>query len=133
MRDAITPKYPKDSIDIVWEPNNASDKFLTYMHFAEIGILKRNQTREFNIYKNGNHSFGPFAPYNRTTATVHSTKPESPAPMHTLTINKTKNSTLPPIINAIEVYSLKQLPQRHTYDQDGKVSNLFFAFITNKV
>ncbi|KAI3777879.1 hypothetical protein L1987_47682 [Smallanthus sonchifolius] len=47
------------------------------------------------------------------------TEPEIIAPTYTLTINKTKNSTLPPIINALELYTLKQLPQNQTYDHDA--------------
>ncbi|KAL8256709.1 hypothetical protein R6Q59_028750 [Mikania micrantha] len=119
MSDAITPKYPKESFKINWSPDNTSDKFFMYMHFAEIEILKINQKREFNIYLNGNLSYGPFSPLNHTTTTIYSGKPEITAPTYTLTINKTKNSTLPPIINALELYTLKKLPQNQTYDQDA--------------
>ncbi|KAJ9568441.1 hypothetical protein OSB04_004407 [Centaurea solstitialis] len=119
MSTAIMPKYPINSFNINWTPDNTTDKFFMYMHFAEIEILKRNQTREFNIYLNGNLSYGPFSPLNHTTTTIYSTEPETVAPMYTLVINKTKNSTLPPIINALEIYTLKWLPQRQTYDQDG--------------
>ncbi|KVI05895.1 Concanavalin A-like lectin/glucanase, subgroup [Cynara cardunculus var. scolymus] len=119
MSTAITPRYPTDSFNIRWNSDNTTDKFFTYIHFAEIEILKRNQTREFNIYMNGNHWYGPFSPLNHTTTTIHSTGPETVAPKYTLTINKTKNSTLPPIINALELYTVMQLPQRQTDDRDG--------------
>ncbi|XP_024969864.1 putative leucine-rich repeat receptor-like protein kinase At2g19210 [Cynara cardunculus var. scolymus] len=119
MSTAITPRYPKDSFNIAWNPDNTTDKFFMYMHFAEIEILKQNQTREFNIYLNGNLSYGPFSPLNHTTTTIYSTEPEIVAPSYTLAINKTKNSTLPPIINALELYTLKHLPQRQTDDQDA--------------
>ncbi|KAI7747829.1 hypothetical protein M8C21_027884, partial [Ambrosia artemisiifolia] len=133
MRDAITPKYPNDSFVINWGSINKTDKFFTYMHFAEIETLKKNQTRQFNIYMNGNLSFGPFSPYNHTTATVYSTKPEIVAPKYTLTLNKTKNSTLPPIINALELYTLKHLPQRHTNDQDtSALLKIKSTYKTNK-
>ena len=68
-----------------------------YMHFAEVEILKRNQKRYFNIYLNGNLSYGPFSPINHTTATIYNTKPDTTAPPYMLEINETKNSTLPPI------------------------------------
>ncbi|XP_076881829.1 putative leucine-rich repeat receptor-like protein kinase At2g19210 [Bidens hawaiensis] len=118
MSDAITPKYPQESFNINWTPDHTTDKFFMYMHFAEIEILKRNQKREFNIFLNGNLSYGPFFPLNHSTTTIYSTEPEFIAPKYTLTINKTKNSTLPPIINALELYTLKQLPQNQTNDQD---------------
>ncbi|CAH1429666.1 unnamed protein product [Lactuca virosa] len=119
MSTAITPRYPMESFRIGWTPDNATDKFLIYTHFAEIEILKKNQTRQFNIYLNGSLWYGNFSPKNHTTTTIYSTEPEIVVPTYTLTINKTKNSTLPPIINALEVYVLKQLPQRQTNDRDA--------------
>ena len=95
------------------------------MHFAEIEILKKNQKREFNIYLNGNLSYGPFSPLNHTTTTIYSTEPEVAAPTHMLLINKTKNSTLPPIINALELHILKQFPQKLTDDRDSKYIESF--------
>ncbi|XP_076881857.1 putative leucine-rich repeat receptor-like protein kinase At2g19210 [Bidens hawaiensis] len=121
MSTAITPEYPNDSISMSWSPVNPTDQFFIYIHFADIQILKRNQLREFTIYLNGNHWIGPFSPFNHSTITTASTEPETVAPTYILTINKTKNSTLPPIINAIELYTLKQLPQKQTYDQDVSV------------
>ncbi|KAI3521455.1 hypothetical protein L1887_10923 [Cichorium endivia] len=120
MSTAIMPTYPKDSININWNPDNTTDQFFMYMHFAEIEILKRNQTREFNIYLNGNLIYPkPFSPLNHTTITVYNAEPDIAAPTYTLTINKTKNSTLSPIINALELYVLKQIPQRQTDDRDA--------------
>ncbi|KAI3766495.1 hypothetical protein L2E82_16558 [Cichorium intybus] len=118
MSTALTPRYPEDSFDIQWAPDNTTDKFFIYMHFAEIEILKRNQTREFNIYLNGNLSYGPFSPLYLNAASIYSTEPETAAPRYTLIINKTKSSTLPPIINAMELYVLKQFQQRQTDHSD---------------
>ncbi|PWA87298.1 leucine-rich repeat transmembrane protein kinase protein [Artemisia annua] len=118
MNDAISPKYPQESLRLNWNPINATDRFFVYMHFAEIEILKKNQKREFNIYLNGNLSYGPFSPLNHTTTTIYSTEPEIASPTYMLLINKTKNSTLPPIINALELHILKQFPQKLTDDRD---------------
>ncbi|KAI3521451.1 hypothetical protein L1887_10917 [Cichorium endivia] len=118
MNSAVTPRNLNVSFDIEWEPFNTTDKFFIYMHFAEIASLKSNQTREFNIYLNGKLWYGPLSPLNHTTTTIPSIVHEPIAPRYTLTINKTKNSTLPPIINALELYVLKELPQRQTHDQD---------------
>ncbi|KAK9054734.1 hypothetical protein SSX86_025813 [Deinandra increscens subsp. villosa] len=125
MNSALTPNSPNGSININWIPDNATDHFFIYMHFADIEILKSNQLREFNIYLNGNLFNGPFplpfSPINHTTTTFYSTLPENVSPMYALTIKKTKKSTLPPIINALELYTLKQFPQMQTYDQDAAV------------
>ncbi|CAH1429667.1 unnamed protein product [Lactuca virosa] len=118
MNSAATPRNPNDPFIIEWDPFNTNDKFFIYMHFAEVELLKENQTREFNIYLNGNLTYGPFSPIYLNAASIYSTVPETIAPRYTLIINKTKNSTLPPIINALELYVLKQLPQRQTDHHD---------------
>ncbi|GJX83181.1 leucine-rich repeat transmembrane protein kinase protein [Tanacetum coccineum] len=119
MRTALMPNSASDPMGFFWIPRNATEHFIFYMHFAELEILKRNETREFNMYWNGNFSFGPISPLYLTTCSVYSARPETVAPMYTITLNKTKRSTLPPIMNALEVYAIKQLPQRQTDDQDA--------------
>ncbi|CAI9281042.1 unnamed protein product [Lactuca saligna] len=69
MTTAIMPSYPKNSININWNPDNITDQFFMYMHFAEIEILKRNLSYA-----------KPFSPLNHTTVTIYSTEPETPAP-----------------------------------------------------
>lgn len=100
------------------------------MHFAEIENLKRNDKREFNIYQNGNlFNAQPFSPLNLTTTTIYNQEPEIGAPEYTLTMVKSKNSTLPPLFNALELYTLKQFPQNQTYDQDGKRRICSFVYL----
>ncbi|KAI7757331.1 hypothetical protein M8C21_031459 [Ambrosia artemisiifolia] len=119
-----TVRYEADKYDRLWSPirwpnstyNYTLDKVYTGLFTT---IDPPEEKREFNIYLNGNLSYGPFSPLNHTTTTILSTEPEIVAPKYILTINKTKNSTLPPIINAIELYTLKQFPQNQTYDQDA--------------
>ncbi|KAL8217369.1 hypothetical protein R6Q57_020742 [Mikania cordata] len=118
MSTAITPTNPTSTLNIEWKQHNTSDKFFVYLHFAELEALDRDQKRELNIYLKGNHYFGPLSPLYQKIITVNSTTPEIVAPTYTFTINKTKNSTHPPIISALELYTLKQLPQKQTYDQD---------------
>ncbi|PWA59737.1 leucine-rich repeat transmembrane protein kinase protein [Artemisia annua] len=124
MTAACGPSF-SDTIELRWYPVNASDRFFFYLHFAETDILKANLTRGFNIYLNGNYWDGPIYAKNRTTTTIYSREPEIAAPSYTLTINSSKLSKSPPIINALELYTLKPLPQRQTDDQDGKSSALW--------
>ncbi|PWA59733.1 leucine-rich repeat transmembrane protein kinase protein [Artemisia annua] len=115
----MPPKSASDQIGFYWIPRNATEQFIFYMHFAELEILKRNETREFNLYWNGKFLHGPFSPQYHTTISIYSAKPETAALRYTVTLNKTKRSTLPPIMNAAEIYAIKQLPQRQTNDQDA--------------
>ncbi|KAK9049817.1 hypothetical protein SSX86_031215 [Deinandra increscens subsp. villosa] len=120
MSHAVTQKNSNIALRIDLNPGDTTGNVLYYMHLNEIEILKGNQKREFNIYLNGLLVAGPYSPIYHTTLTVYSLKPQPSAPMYTFTINKTPDSTLLPIISAAEFYSVKDLPQRHTYDKDGK-------------
>ncbi|KAK1400078.1 putative leucine-rich repeat receptor-like serine/threonine-protein kinase [Heracleum sosnowskyi] len=120
MRSAIAPENTSNPLKITWEPRNASDQFLIYLHYAEVQTLQRNQTREFNIYLNGNLWYNrPISPFNRSTGTLYSTEPENQTSNYEILIQKTKRSTLPPIINAIELFTVRQFLQSQTDDQDA--------------
>nr|GEU53189.1 putative leucine-rich repeat receptor-like protein kinase At2g19210 [Tanacetum cinerariifolium] len=119
MTSAISPIYPSHQLELSWPPVNATDKNFLYAYFAEIENLKSNQTREFEIYLNGKSWNQPTDLSDYPTLSVNSGEPEMVAPNYTLRITGTENSTLPPIINALEVYTLKQIPQRQTDDRDA--------------
>ncbi|KAJ9559696.1 hypothetical protein OSB04_004856, partial [Centaurea solstitialis] len=117
MTTAITTASPTDSIYYTWSTVNASDMFYMYIHVAEIETLKANQTREFNVYLNGHYWSGPVSPIDHTINTVSSNFYNVSS--YEIKLNKTQKSTLPPIINAIELYIAKQLLQWQTDDQDA--------------
>ncbi|PWA87672.1 leucine-rich repeat transmembrane protein kinase protein [Artemisia annua] len=118
MSTALTSPNLTSNILIPWTATNAADEFFIYLYIAEIETLKRNQKREFNIYLNGKYWDGPISPLNHTTTTYFIRSSNS------LNINislrQTKNSTLPPIFNAIELYNPKQLLRQQTEDLDAE-------------
>ncbi|WOG94178.1 hypothetical protein DCAR_0313471 [Daucus carota subsp. sativus] len=119
MTTAIAPDNSSNPLKLPWTPANASDQFLIYMYFSEVQTLQPNQTREFDIYLDGKPwSRRPVTPYNRSTVTVYSDALEKPAASHELVIQKTKRSTLPPILNAFELFTVKKFLQFQTDDQD---------------
>ncbi|KAI3684215.1 hypothetical protein L6452_33436 [Arctium lappa] len=117
MSTAITTTSPTNYLYYSWKSVNPSDEFYMYIHLAEIETLKSNQTREFNIYLNGYYWDGPVSPVDHTTSTLFSSFYNLST--YELKMNKTQNSTLPPIFNAIELYTAKQLLQWQTEDQDA--------------
>lgn len=124
MRTAIVPDNSSEPLKISWEPLNASDRFIICLHYGEVQILQRNETREFNMYLNENlwtPNDLPITPSYQNPSTVFSTGPEISASRHEIVMQKTKRSTLPPIINALEVYTIKKFQQSQTDDQDGKL------------
>ena len=121
MSTAATPINDSASLNFYWEPEDATSKYYIYMHFAEVVKLKANQSRSFNVLVNGEHWYGPFAPEYLWTFIMYSKAASTSTGGRYVNFSlvKTENSTLPPIINAIEVYSVKSLLQSETDQEDG--------------
>ncbi|KAL4625879.1 hypothetical protein ACB092_05G057100 [Castanea dentata] len=119
MSTAATPINDSASLNFNWEPEDATSKYYIYMHFAEVVKLKANQSRSFNVILNGEHWYGPYVPDYLWTSTLYSKYAlTSTGGQYAFSLVKTENSTLPPIINAIEIYSVKNLLQSETDQED---------------
>lgn len=125
MTTASTPQNSSESLYFYFETLDPTSQFYFYLYFAEVEELRPNQTREFDIYLNGKLWFGPVNPRYLNTTLVHSTAPVGKG-MNYFWVIRTENSTLPPILNAIEVYTVKELLQSQTTQSDGTV---FFSYI----
>ncbi|KAK8274377.1 hypothetical protein V6Z12_D10G069100 [Gossypium hirsutum] len=68
-------------------------------------------SREFNNYTNGSYYAGPYSPTNLFVDTLY-----SPAALDAgqIYLERTANPTLPPIFNAIELYTVKEFLQLQT-------------------
>ncbi|KAG2328310.1 hypothetical protein Bca52824_011038 [Brassica carinata] len=105
---AFIPAKPTDPLNIWWDLGNAITESYIYMHFAEIQNLGSNEIREYNITYNGDQVWETFfrpGKLNITTI-VSPTALNSPDGIFNFTFTRTKNSTLPPLINALEVYTV---------------------------
>ncbi|KAJ0444840.1 putative transferase [Helianthus annuus] len=118
MSTAITPTNLTDYLYYSWTATDKTEEYLIYIYFAEIERLKRNETREFNVYLNGDYWGGPISPTDHTTSTYFTDCFNSSS--YELTLVRTQNSTLPPLYNAIELYNPRSLQQLQTNDQDGR-------------
>ncbi|XP_059456285.1 probable LRR receptor-like protein kinase At1g51890 isoform X2 [Corylus avellana] len=119
MRTAATPVDDSAPLEFNWDSDNAtSSEYYVYIHFAEVVKLKANQSRSFNITLNGKYWDGPIAPPYLSSSTVSSTSPISGEAKYDFSFIKTQNSTLPPILNAIEIYSVKYFLQSETEQGD---------------
>ena len=135
MSSAATPGNDSSPLDYYWEAENATSEYQIYMHFAEVVDLKANQSRSFNITINGNHFFGPVLPPYLSTYTVYSKSVLNIAQTYKVSIFKTESSTLPPILNAVEIYSVRDFPYSETDQQDRMFSSYlsFFLFVSSFV
>lgn len=98
------------------------EKLYLFLHFAELQQLGPNETREFNVLCNGNLLYGHYRLTYLTVDTLYSARPV-PYGLNTtynFTLEATANSTLPPIINAHEIYRLKLLEESSTDVRDGE-------------
>ncbi|KAK7844123.1 putative lrr receptor-like serine/threonine-protein kinase [Quercus suber] len=105
MSTASTPINVSAPLELSWDTENATSEYYIYMHFSEVVKLKANQSRSLNITINGKQEYGPFTPKYSHTLTVFSKSNLEIAHKHDILISKIENSTLPPIINAFEIYS----------------------------
>ncbi|KAI9107873.1 hypothetical protein K1719_021209 [Acacia pycnantha] len=99
-----------------FQPRYNASQYYTYFYFAETQKLEANQIREFNAFLNGDLiSSNPISPsYLEATYYISATT----EPWFNIWINKTGRSTLPPILNAIEIYMVKDLSQSQTQQTD---------------
>uniref|UniRef100_A0A7N0TW17 Protein kinase domain-containing protein n=1 Tax=Kalanchoe fedtschenkoi TaxID=63787 RepID=A0A7N0TW17_KALFE len=127
LRTAVTPKNASDRLQFYWSANMTDEQYI-YLHFAEVEDLAVNQSRQFNIYLNDTPYYGPFTPPKLSAFTVFSTRPLT-GTWFNFSLNMTETSTLPPIINAIEIYKLNLVPQLETNAKDGQALFSFIAEI----
>lgn len=127
MQTSVTPKNQNGSIGFVLngqgrEPDDEMiPEFYLYMHFFEVKNLMPDETREFDIYINGTLWFGSISPSQLSTTTIFSITGIRGSAIHVV-ISPTQNSTLPPLLNAFEVYTVKHLPLPETHENDGIIN-----------
>ncbi|XP_028202264.1 LRR receptor-like serine/threonine-protein kinase IOS1 isoform X5 [Glycine soja] len=117
MSTAVTPANVSAPLVISWKPYDPKESFYVYMHFTEIQVLAKNQTREFNITLNGKLWYENESPRYHSVFTRYTPKGIS-GKLINFSFVMTETSTLPPIINAIEIYRVKEFPQPDTYQGD---------------
>jgi len=132
MAKAATPIKANDTLNITWTVEPPTTQFYSYVHIAEIQALRANETREFNVTLNGEYTFGPFSPIPLKTASIVDLSPgQCDGGRCILQVVKTLKSTLPPLLNAIEAFTVIDFPQMETNENDGRSIFRFFILSTN--
>uniref|UniRef100_A0ACD5U0J5 Uncharacterized protein n=1 Tax=Avena sativa TaxID=4498 RepID=A0ACD5U0J5_AVESA len=124
LQTAITPWNNGSQIQFSWDPqpqpNDPSPAYFSIMHFTELQLLPSNAMREFYINLNGElwhrDAVMPEYLYSRPSFNTFAARKSQ----YNITINATARSTLPPIINALEVFSV--LPTTNLGTDVGDVS-----------
>ncbi|KAL6006031.1 hypothetical protein ACLOJK_040076 [Asimina triloba] len=106
MRTAVRPVNGRDVLYFNWTAKDKETEFLVFMHFAEIEVLGRNQVREFNVCCVG--CDGPYKPKFRAVITRSTEQPLSGQYRYSCSVRNTASATLPPLLNAIEIYKVRR-------------------------
>ncbi|CAN8321496.1 unnamed protein product [Cochlearia groenlandica] len=120
METGVTPLNASEALSYSWMLNTYTTQFYIYMHFAEVETLRTNDIREFYITMNGKLIYNkPYSPRLLESKTLSSQgaftcdKGEC-----LLQLVKTQKSTLPPLLNAIEIFTVIEFPQIETNEID---------------
>ena len=97
----------------------SDEKIILFLYFAELEQLGSNETREFNVLYDGRPWYGPYRLNYSIGGTLYTAFPGLET-TSLYTLSATSNSTRPPMINAREVYGLKQLESSPTDSGDGQ-------------
>ncbi|KAF3583049.1 hypothetical protein DY000_02030240 [Brassica cretica] len=132
---AATPKNASEPLLITWTPKPYNAEVYLYMHFAEIEALEANQTREFDVILKGNFNHSGFSPPKLELYTLYTAGAvQCDSEGCNLQLVKTPNSTLPPLINAIEVYTVIEFPQVETSQNDvAAIKNIQATYQLRKI
>ncbi|XP_042459745.1 putative leucine-rich repeat receptor-like serine/threonine-protein kinase At2g19230 [Zingiber officinale] len=106
MQTAVTP-INSSSLVIPWDPfPGYVNQFLVILHISEILDLSgTNQSRQFNIYVNGFRWLGVImTPEYLQSDSVYNLVTLPSSPTYNISLEALSNSTLPPILNAFELY-----------------------------
>ncbi|XP_068649237.1 probable LRR receptor-like serine/threonine-protein kinase At1g05700 [Aristolochia californica] len=102
-----------------WTADNPQEQYHVYRHIAEVEVLKAGEFREFNVCVTGfDTCYGPYSPTYLVATTLYTITPFSGRLEYSCHFVRTAASTLPPIFNAIEIYTLAKLSVVPTNDGD---------------
>ncbi|CAL9764343.1 unnamed protein product [Musa acuminata subsp. burmannicoides] len=110
METAVVPvNTNKLELSLTTEPGGL-DEYYAVLHFSELKPLLQNESRQFFVYLGGTlqNDAKPFTPDYLSSSAVYSTNPTSAPTHYNISLVATSDSTLPPILNAAEVFSAMQ-------------------------
>ncbi|XP_024005534.1 probable LRR receptor-like serine/threonine-protein kinase At4g29180 isoform X1 [Eutrema salsugineum] len=117
IKTAASPKSDDEPLELSWTSDDPNARFYAYLYFAELENLKRNESRKIRIFWNGSPVSGAFNPSSEYSMTVSNSRAFT-GKDHWISVQKTSDSTLPPILNAIEIFSAQSLDEFSTTTED---------------
>ncbi|GMY34447.1 putative leucine-rich repeat receptor-like serine/threonine-protein kinase, partial [Fagus crenata] len=119
LKTAAKTQNASIPLSLYWSPPDSLSKCYVYFHFAEIENLEAGQQRELTINLNGERFLGEsFKLDFLNVLTIAPNNPPITGERLHFTINATEGNKLPPILNAVEMFVLKELPNKPTAIED---------------
>ncbi|VVB11129.1 unnamed protein product [Arabis nemorensis] len=118
IKTAASPKSDADPLELSWTSEDPNTRFYAYLYFAELEKLEKNESRKIKILWNGSPvsetSFIPSSKYSMTFSNSRAFSGKD----HLISVQKTADSTLRPIRNAIEIFTAQFLDEFPTTVKD---------------
>nr|BAJ91979.1 predicted protein [Hordeum vulgare subsp. vulgare] len=130
MQTAITPRNVSNNIEFRLNlqsfPYNLGMGYIYTLYFCELDDLSSSKAvREYYIYKNGVLDYSKaYTPTYLSDGYFYSTGPFQADQSIVISLDATAESTLPPIINAIELFAVIATTTLGTDEQDGATIHL---------
>ncbi|XP_048611967.1 probable leucine-rich repeat receptor-like protein kinase At2g28990 [Brassica napus] len=135
LQSAATPRNASGPLVITWNPKPSNAQVYLYMHFAEIQTLEANEIREFDVILKGNFNHSGFSPTKLKVFTLFTEVPmQCDSGGCRLELVRTPKSTLPPLINALEAYTVIEFPKLETSPSDvDAIKNIKVTYRLSKI
>jgi len=129
LRTGAMPANASDPMTITWNLKTATDQVYGYIYIAEIMEVQANETREFEVVVNNKVHFDPFRPTRFEAQVMFNNVPLTcEGGFCRLQLIKTPKSTLPPLMNAFEIFTGIEFPQSETNQNDGMLPLNKYAY-----
>ncbi|KAJ0238414.1 Malectin-like domain-containing protein [Hirschfeldia incana] len=126
MATASVPTDPDAHMNISLTGLHPTSRFYVFLHFSEIQELSPNDTREVKVMYNGRLIVEPFKPISfYTSSFIRGELGPNANGQCIFSLQKTASSTLPPLLNAMEVYMVNSISQNETDTKEEY--DLFFT------
>ncbi|KAJ3678980.1 hypothetical protein LUZ61_021144 [Rhynchospora tenuis] len=122
LQTAASPLSVNGSIDITWKASDQFTKFFVVLHISEIQVLSNSSLREFCIFADGVQNFKDPIRLNYLW-TLYALYTDTGCTDYNMSLKSTARSTLPPILNAFEVYTIVPSTKFPTDTGDGTPVN----------
>ncbi|KAH7677974.1 Non-specific serine/threonine protein kinase protein [Dioscorea alata] len=119
MRTAIQSKSPSDPILLSFNLKEFARPLYIALYFTEVSKLKPRQNRTFDIYISGQDFNLKLSPVYQKCNEVHGYVVPTPGMSKIiLSLVASENSNMPPILNAMELFSVSETVSNGTAPQD---------------